>query len=75
MTWWCLLIRLTKILPPLLSGGCGKLDSVRGCDASWLLLLVLAGDVVVDYILHDIHCGQVFEGVAFWVCRLLLLVV
>ncbi len=68
---WCLLIRLTKILSlPLLCGG-GKLDSVRGCDARWLLLL-LARDVVVDYILHDVHCSQVFEGVAFRICRLLL---
>ena len=56
----------------LLGGGC-ELDTVRGSDASWLLLLLLARDVVVHYILHDVHCGQVFEGVAICIsCRLLL---
>ena len=71
MTW--LLIGLVKILPlTLLRGGC-ELDTVWGSDASWLLLLLLARDVVVHHILHDVHCGQVFEGVAICVsCRLLL---
>ena len=70
MTW--LLIGLVEILPlALLGAGC-ELDTVRGSDASWLLLL-LARDVVVHHILHDVHCGQVFEGVAICVsCRLLL---
>jgi hypothetical protein len=69
-----LLVGLIQILPLALLGGRGELDSVRACDASWLLLLLLAGDVIVHYILHDVHCCQVFEGVAVCVCcRLLLL--
>jgi hypothetical protein len=68
-----LLVGLIKILPLALLAGRGELDSVRARDASWLLLL-LAGDVIVHYILHDVNCGQVFERVAVCVCcRLLLL--
>ena len=68
-----LLVGLIKILPLALLAGRGELYCVRGRDACWLLLL-LAGNVVVNYILHDVHRGQVFEGVAVCVCcRLLLL--
>jgi len=68
-----LLIGLIKILPIPLLVGPSELDSVRGRDACWLLLL-LSGDVIVHYILHDVNRGQVFERVAVCVCcRLLLL--
>ena len=68
-----LLVGLIKILPLALLAGRGELDSVRARDACWLLLL-LAGNVIVHYILHDVNRGQVFERVAVCVCcRLLLL--
>ena len=71
-----LLIGLIKVLTlAFLGGGC-ELDTLRGSGASWLLLLLLARDVIVHYILHDIHCSEVFEGVAICVsCLLLLLLV